>query len=104
MTDIEQIRRAHASAEPKQSNPAWVNCHRDCGVLLAEIERMRPYFDAIDDEAVVTFTLNKQYSPREQLAAIIEWHIQVATDPSVNGGYELRKVTSSPSPDPDTSD
>lgn len=41
MSDIEQIRRAHASARPNTQNPAWMNCHHDCGVLLAEIERLR---------------------------------------------------------------
>ncbi len=40
MDQIEQICRAHASARPKPSNLAWSNCHHDCGVLLAEIERL----------------------------------------------------------------
>ncbi len=40
MTSIDQIRRAHGSARPKQSNPAWQNCHHDCGVLLLEIEEL----------------------------------------------------------------
>lgn len=39
---IEQIRRAHASACPKPTeNPAWTNCHVDCGILLAELDRLR---------------------------------------------------------------
>ena len=39
--DIEQIRRAHKSARPKQSNPAWCNTHRDLGVVLVEIGQAR---------------------------------------------------------------
>lgn len=39
---IEQIRRAHKSARPNAAtNPAWANCHHDCGVLLAEIDRLK---------------------------------------------------------------
>lgn len=28
---------------------------------------------------------------RKKLQAIIDWHVSVALDPKVNGGYELRK-------------
>ena len=45
MSDIEQIRRAHASAKPKPSNPAWCNAHRDLGVALEEIEHMQKVID-----------------------------------------------------------
>lgn len=39
---LEQIRLAHQSARPNAAeNPAWANCHADCGVLLAEIERLQ---------------------------------------------------------------
>lgn len=48
--------------------------------------------DAIDEEAVNTWTLNDNLSPEQQLRAIIDWHIQVATDPKVNGGYKLVKI------------
>lgn len=41
MDKVDQIRRAHNSSRPKTSNPAWLNCHHDCGFLLAEIERLR---------------------------------------------------------------
>lgn len=34
---VNQIRLAHASAEPKDANPAWQNCHGDCGKLLEHI-------------------------------------------------------------------
>ncbi|MEX3635983.1 hypothetical protein [Paraburkholderia sp. BR14320] len=35
-----QIRRAHASARPKDENPAWKNSHHDCGVLLDAIDML----------------------------------------------------------------
>lgn len=38
--DLGQIRRAHASARPKNDNPAWLNCHHDCAVLLAIIDKL----------------------------------------------------------------
>lgn len=50
-----------------------------------------PWKDAIDEEAVTTWTLDNSLSPMEQLQAIINWHVMVATDPAVNGGYELVK-------------
>ena len=31
---LEQIKKAHLSARPKTTNPAWVNCHNDIGFLL----------------------------------------------------------------------
>lgn len=45
---VEQIRRAHKSAKPNSAaNPAWANCHHDCGVLLAEIDRLVAALDEI---------------------------------------------------------
>ena len=46
---IDQIRRAHKSARPKPSNPAWCNSHHDCGILLAAVEALRKL--AIDDQS-----------------------------------------------------
>lgn len=37
---LEQIRRAHASAEPTDANPAWKHAQRDVGFLLDQIERL----------------------------------------------------------------
>ena len=48
---IEQIRRAHASACPKPTeNPAWTNCHVDCGILLAELDRQRAEIERLTRE------------------------------------------------------
>lgn len=38
--ETNQIRRAHSAARPGPANPAWQNCHRDCGVLLTYIEQL----------------------------------------------------------------
>ncbi len=55
MTDqIDQIRRAHKSVQPKPSNPAFLNCHHDCGVLLAEIERLNTAIRLDIDDAGAT--------------------------------------------------
>jgi hypothetical protein len=58
--DIEQIRRAHASARPVTSNPAWMNCHHDCAVLLAEIDSLRLALAATVDELNATTELHRQ--------------------------------------------
>ena len=47
MDKIEQIRRAHGQARPKTDNPAWLNCHHDCRVLLEEIEQQEARFNYI---------------------------------------------------------
>lgn len=60
--------------------------------LEDEIIKYKPYFDAIDEEAVVTWTLDSSLSAKEQLMKIIDWHVQVTTDPTVNGGYKLVKI------------
>lgn len=39
---VERIQRSHRHARPNPAeNPAWANCHMDCGILLNEIERLR---------------------------------------------------------------
>ena len=45
MRDIDQIKRAHKSAQPKRENPAWCNTHRDLGVVLDELERLEALID-----------------------------------------------------------
>jgi len=37
---VEQIRKAHASAKPKHTNPSWWNCHNDTTVLLSHIRTL----------------------------------------------------------------
>ncbi len=39
MKRLEEIRRAHASARPNTSNPAWWNCHRDLSVALKAVDQ-----------------------------------------------------------------
>jgi len=39
---VDRIRRSHRAARPNPAeNPAWANCHMDCGILLEEIEALR---------------------------------------------------------------
>lgn len=55
------------------------------------------WIQAIDDALVISWVgvANEEDSydvAKEKLAALIDWHIMVATDPAVNGGYKLVKV------------
>ena len=87
---IEQMRRHVASY--KTLSPHRKNCLDLCDALGAaqqRVEELKPYRDAVDDAAIVTWTLNDNLTPKEQLAKIIEFEIQVATDPKVNGGKVL---------------
>ena len=58
---------------------------------------INPWQAAIDDELVAAHLgctndeVSYEYAKR-RLNELIYWHILVATDPKVNGGYELRKV------------
>jgi hypothetical protein len=52
---------------------------------------------AVDDEMtgahIGVANLSDSYeSARQKLNALIQWHIDVALDPAVNGGYSLQKV------------
>lgn len=49
-------------------------------------------YKALDDEAVMTWTLDTKLSAQEQLYKVIDWHVAVALDPKLNGGYVLAKV------------
>jgi len=41
---VDRIRNSHRHAKPNPAeNPAWANCHMDCGILLAEIEHLKAY-------------------------------------------------------------
>jgi len=65
--------------------------------MFGWIKRYRLYreaYHALDNEAVTTWTLNSNLTQREQLHAVIQWHVDVALDPAVNGGYELIKTDS----------
>lgn len=37
---LDQIRRAHKSAEPTRNNPAWMNSHGDVGSLLTVVDEL----------------------------------------------------------------
>ena len=66
-----------------------VNLEQELLLAKRRIQQLEEYYLAVDDEAVITGTLNEKLSAKEQLQAVIKWHIQVATDPVVNGGKVL---------------
>ena len=41
MSELDRIKRAHENNRPKDTNPAWKNCHRDLATCLVEIERLQ---------------------------------------------------------------
>lgn len=50
-------------------------------------------WDALDEELSEIHCTKASFpSLKAAIRGLIEWHVQVATDPKVNGGYELRKV------------
>src|SRR5690606_26356922 len=54
---------------------------------LAEIESWK---DAVDHELTkIQMTTDTFPDPQSALSALINWHVQVALDPAVNGGYRL---------------
>lgn len=59
-TRTEQIRRAHASARPKDSNPAWVNSHHDCEKLLSHIALLKGEVSALQAAIAASSATNAQ--------------------------------------------
>lgn len=56
-------------------------------VPIAEIESWK---DAVDHELTqIQMTTDTFPDPQAALSALIDWHVQVALDPAVNGGYRL---------------
>jgi hypothetical protein len=51
---LNQIRRAHGGARPTHENPAWMNCHGDCGFLLSFIDKLwKEYTRAISADELL---------------------------------------------------
>lgn len=46
---VGQIRKAHASAKPKHTNPSWLNCHNDMTVLFSHIRTLTAENTALKD-------------------------------------------------------
>lgn len=69
---------------------------------MQEIEQIKSgWLRAVDDNMTsshvgVANASDTYHEARKKLSDLIEWHVQVATDPCVNGGFVLVKV-----PDPD---
>src|SRR5579859_4202531 len=62
---VDRIRRSHRYARPNPSeNPAWANCHMDCGILLERIT------SATADEGYGVHIMNPE--PHREPPMIIE--------------------------------
>ena len=58
---------------------------------------MDEYGKAVDQELVnagldCTQEDDTEYEAKKKLLNLVDWHVAVATDPAVNGGYSLQKV------------
>ena len=86
-------------AEPKYKPTPSVLCSpkRDKPASGAQNEIHAPQnkWEAAIDHELVTMgcTADSFNSPKEALNALIAWHIAVATDPAVKGGYKLAPKT-----------
>ena len=51
----------------------------------------RDWKQAVNDELVISLQCTTDYydDPKKAIKDLIDWHVQVATDPQCNGGYEL---------------
>lgn len=82
---IEATARAAKLSGTPDGRQALVEARR-YEMLAEEIERLRPWYDAMD-EAMVTAYLgiaDPQANPRDVLHKIIDWHTMVALDPAVS--------------------
>ena len=94
----ERIKRGEKWAlEQPQESTHSADCykwHHECA--KAEVERLRkrnPWKDAIDHELVqIESTADSYDDPAKALNDLIHWHVCVATDPKVNGGFALVPV------------
>ena len=62
-----------------------------------ELCAAKAYMDAVDEELVlchlgVASIEDSRATAKEKLHKLIQWHVDVATDPAVNGGYKLEKI------------
>lgn len=74
-----------------------VNLLRDCKAALAQQQEAEPVeratFNAVEHElATIQSTVSSFESPAKAVAALIDWHVQVALDPKVNGQQEAEPV------------
>lgn len=86
---------ANARAESAELNEShWKAKVEAAEGRCAGMSDGNPWHKAIDEELVTTFVLSDKNKddPKQALNDIIQWHIQVATDEKVNGGYRLVKV------------
>ena len=64
MPELKQIRAAHASANPKDDNPAWKFCHRDLGYVLSLYDAEVAETDALKCRLTISSTLEKHLAAK----------------------------------------
>ncbi len=90
----EVLREALEQPQESTHSADCYKWHHECA--KAEVERLRernPWKDAIDHELVQIESAADSYDdPAKALNDLIHWHVCVATDPKVNGGFALVPV------------
>lgn len=96
--DTQELRRDNAQLQfaLEQETAAYIKLESERDELRAKVEAMRAcgWVRAADQEMICSHigvaSKGDSYElAREKLASLIEWNVQVATDPSVNGGKML---------------
>lgn len=71
---------------------SWAG-HYDCDHIPADSKMIDDAGEALRDALdLVGLDMGAYSSPKEALAALIDWHVSVATDPRTNGGWQLVPV------------
>lgn len=103
---VESVRKMIESTKPPQEIGHGAS---HSSVYRASCDRSNTkkegWVRAIDEEMVCAHlgvaSANDSYeTAKRKLAILIAWHVQVATDPAVNGGYQLVKISDQSPNDP----
>lgn len=108
---LEALQAEVARLEEDSSNhrdaARYIGAERDAALArLAEIEKQTPvcgWLIACDEEMIGAHigvaNLSDSYaSAKAKLRSLIDWHVAVATDPAVNGGFSLQVAAAGASP------
>ena len=85
-------------AELEETLGDWGTVRLELAAAKAEIRQIRSgWLRAVDDNMTsshigVANACDTYHEARKKLSDLIEWHVQVATDPCVNGGFVLVQV------------
>lgn len=75
---VDQIRRAHGQAKPKDSNPAWKNCHRDMTVMFEYITELEHQIAELQQKLLDTVTTINNQSVAVELTKFMKWATEEA--------------------------